>query len=124
MAIYFSVGRRGFYNTEAGVPIPEDAIEITEDQYKNFLFAMNTQNKILALDENGQLTLKPRKNDPISWEMIRQKRNRILSQSDYTQMPDWPGDKTSWKKYRQELRDIPQNFADTDKVVWPKAPSA
>lgn len=122
MKIYFSIGTDGFYHSESGVPIPNDAIEITEDQYKHFIYSMNHENKCLVV-EDGELVLKPRENK-ISWEMIRQKRNKLLSQSDYTQMPDWPGDKTSWSEYRQALRDIPQNFVDPNEVVWPKAPNA
>jgi hypothetical protein len=122
MAVYFSIISGGFYNSDAGVPIPKDAIEITEDQYNIFLHTMNTENKMLVI-EDGQLVLKPRQHQT-SWEMIKRKRNRILSECDYTQMPDWPGDKISWAEYRQSLRDIPQNFVDANKVVWPKAPNA
>jgi hypothetical protein len=121
MSLYFSVSRDGFYNSEAGVPIPDDVIEITEDQYNHFLFTMNQENKMLVL-EDGELVLKPRENK-VSWEMIRQKRNKLLSQSDYTQMPDWPGNKTAWAEYRQALRNITQNFIDANEVVWPKAPN-
>jgi hypothetical protein len=39
-------------------------------------------------------------------------------------MPDWQGNKSAWAEYRQSLRDIPQNFVDTNEVVWPKAPNA
>ena len=55
--------------------------------------------------------------------MIKRKRNKLLSQSDYTQMPDWPGDKTAWAEYRQALRDITTTFSDPNEVVWPKAPN-
>jgi hypothetical protein len=112
----------GFYNSEAGVPIPNDAIKITEDQYNYFIFTMNQENKMLSL-EDGQLVLKPRQYK-ISWEMIKKKRNKILSECDYTQMPDWPGNKIEWATYRQALRDITTSFSDPNEVVWPKAPSA
>jgi hypothetical protein len=122
MAIYFSVDSGGFYNSDAGVPIPNDAIEITEEQYNYFILTMNEENKMLVL-EDGQLVLKPRQHE-ISWDMIKQKRNRILSQSDYTQMSDWPGNKMIWATYRQALRDITTSFSDPNEVVWPKAPDA
>lgn len=40
---------------------------------------------------------------------IRQKRDKLLTDCDYTQMPDSPlseAEKDAWKAYRQELRDI------------------
>ena len=121
MTIYFSVNSDGFYHSESGVPIPNDAIEITEDQYNYFIFTMNTENKMLVL-EDVEFVLKPRLYKT-SWDMIKRKRNKLLSQSDYTQMPDWPGDKTAWAEYRQALRDITTTFSDPNEVVWPKAPN-
>jgi hypothetical protein len=122
MTIYFSVENDGFYHSDAGVPIPNDAIEITEDQYNYFILNMNAEGKMLVL-EDDELVLKPRQYK-ISWGTIRQKRNKLLSQSDYTQMPDWPGNKTAWAEYRQVLRDITITFSDPNEVVWPKAPNA
>lgn len=122
MTMYYSMSSDGFYNSEAGITIPDDAIEITEDQYKYFISSMNEEGKMLVV-EDGEFVLKPRQNT-ISWEMIKQKRNKLLSQSDYTQMPDWPGDKVLWAEYRQALRDIPSTFSNPNEVVWPKAPNA
>jgi len=31
-------------------------------------------------------------------------------------------DRVRWAEYRQQLRDIPQDFASPDDVVWPAAP--
>lgn len=121
MAIYFSLETEGFYNTEAGVTIPDDAIEITEKQYNQFLYAFNNENKKLVL-ENKKLVLRPRESS-ITWDVIRIKRDRLLSQSDYTQMPDWPGDKAAWANYRRKLRDITDSFNAPHEVIWPKAPT-
>lgn len=122
MAIYFSIKNEGFYHSDAGVQIPDDAIEITGEQFNQFLYHMNNENKMLVI-ENGELVLRERPIN-ISWDAVKQKRNKLLSQSDYTQMPDWPGDKKAWSEYRQQLRDIPQNFTDTSEIVWPKSPNA
>ena len=49
------------------------------------------------------------------WEALREKRDRRLSDSDWTQMPDCPlsdSKKAEWATYRQALRDIPQRFPD------------
>jgi len=48
-------------------------------------------------------------------------RNRRLSESDWTQMPDSPlsaTEKTAWKKYRQALRDM--EFSG--EISWPLTP--
>ena len=40
------------------------------------------------------------------WALIRNQRNQLLAQSDWTQLADTPVDKDKWALYRQELRDI------------------
>ena len=59
---------------------------------------------------------------------VRTTRNKLLSESDWTQMNDSPLDtagKTAWATYRQELRDLSDHanwphLADED---WPTKPS-
>lgn len=58
----------------------------------------------------------------MTWDMIRAERDRLLAASDWTQLADAPVDAAAWAVYRQELRDIPQDFASPDAVVWPSAP--
>jgi hypothetical protein len=57
---------------------------------------------------------------------IRNQRNQLLSESDWTQIPDAPSaKKAEWAAYRQALRDFPSTIVDPrDSVVWPSAPSA
>lgn len=121
MTIYFSLSTEGFYNSDAGVPVPPDAIEITKEQYETFLTSMNAENKKLVL-ENDKLTLVERESG-INWNLIRTKRNRLLKTSDHKVMPDYPSDKEVWSAYRQALRDIPQKYADPNKVLWPEQPT-
>jgi len=52
------------------------------------------------------------------WTDIRQQRNRLLSESDWTQLADSPADKDKWAVYRQELRDITTQ-EDPFSIVWP-----
>ena len=59
---------------------------------------------------------------PLSWDAIRGQRDRLLEASDWTQVADAPVDAAAWAVYRQQLRDIPQNFDSPDDVVWPEAP--
>ena len=52
------------------------------------------------------------------WTVIRQQRNRLLSESDWTQLADSPADKDKWAVYRQELRDITTQ-ENPFSIVWP-----
>lgn len=57
---------------------------------------------------------------------IRPDRNRCLSETDFLLLPDMIEKMTKdeiadIKKYRQELRDIPQNIT-TDNITWPDKP--
>ena len=52
------------------------------------------------------------------WTVIRQQRNHLLSESDWTQLADSPADKDKWAVYRQELRDITIQ-EDPFSIIWP-----
>lgn len=57
---------------------------------------------------------------------IRGDRNRLLAQSDYTQIPDNPNPKkTEWSTYRQALRDLPSTITGDPRIFndWPKDPN-
>ena len=66
------------------------------------------------------------------WNNLRIERDRKLSESDWSQLPDiqamrdeeW---KRSWKEYRQQLRDLPGAYQNTTTynlglVEWPTQP--
>ena len=55
------------------------------------------------------------------WASLREKRNRLLTQSDYLGLSDVTMPAT-WKTYRQALRDLPANTSHPSKVTWPSAP--
>ena len=58
------------------------------------------------------------------WKDVRAERDKKLASSDYVMMVDFPlEDKSDWEAYRQELRDIPQDFDDADDVVYPEEPA-
>lgn len=59
-----------------------------------------------------------------SWKNVRNERNRLLLESDWTQLPDspiTPEKKSEWQTYRQELRDI-TNQLDPKNISWPTKP--
>ena len=58
-----------------------------------------------------------------AWRELRLSRRRLLSNSDWTQVPDAPVDSAAWAVYRQQLRDLPATITDPRNVVWPEPPS-
>ena len=59
----------------------------------------------------------------LTWSEIKVERNKILQDSDWRDLPSYPGtDQTAWRTYRQQLRDIPQDYDNVADVVWPDKP--
>ena len=57
-----------------------------------------------------------------TWMLVRQKRSRLLSQSDWTQLADSPLDtqeKKEWRAYRQYLRNFTKLHND-DSIIYAK----
>lgn len=55
-------------------------------------------------------------------EIVRDKRNDKLSESDWTQLADSTADKTAWATYRQALRDVPSQAGFPWTIDWPTQP--
>ena len=56
------------------------------------------------------------------WAEVRQVRDALLAQTDWTQLPDVADNtKKLWTKYRQQLRDITQQ-SDPFAIIWPDQP--
>ena len=61
------------------------------------------------------------------WTRIRAERDRLLTSSDWTQNGDSPCtaiDKSQWRTYRQELRDIPKEQSSKtsyEDITWPSS---
>ena len=56
---------------------------------------------------------------------VRPERDRLLADSDWTQMLDCPlsqAQKDAWAVYRQSLRDLPLNITDPSNVIYPATP--
>ncbi|CAB4162840.1 Phage tail assembly chaperone protein [uncultured Caudovirales phage] len=62
------------------------------------------------------------------WNIVRIKRNKLLIDSDFSQLPDVQSNmsapkKAEWLTYRQYLRDITDTFSDPADVIWTTAPT-
>jgi len=58
----------------------------------------------------------------IQADEVRTQRDALLSQSDWTQVPDAPVDQQAWAEYRQALRDLPQQAGFPTEITWPVKP--
>jgi len=63
---------------------------------------------------------------PAEWWVERMKniRNNLLAQSDWTMHIDAPTDKTAWGAYRQALRDFPSTWEISETANLPEPPNA
>lgn len=120
MSVYFSELMQAFYATDVDYPeLPKDLILLTDKEHNLLWNRLNTGYSVSIASDGFSFTPKI---VTLSWNDIRARREGELARTDYTQMADWPGDKEVWALYRQELRDIPQNFSDPNEVVWPTPP--
>lgn len=81
--------------------------------------------ELIPVKENGVYTQtfsKIRLDIDRAGDNIRKFRDKLLSDSDWTQLPDSPVDKTVWAAYRQELRNISSQQGFPYNVVWPAKP--
>lgn len=55
-------------------------------------------------------------------ESVRTKRDKLLAETDWTQVADAPVDQEAWATYRQALRDIPAQAGFPWTITWPDQP--
>tara|TARA_R100001460_G_scaffold90018_1_gene131581 strand:- start:1812 stop:2135 length:324 start_codon:yes stop_codon:yes gene_type:complete len=66
---------------------------------------------------------------PTEMNVLRRKRNKLLSESDWTQMPDTSlseEQKTQWQTYRQSLRDLTNGITTYEQardIEYPEKPT-
>ncbi|WP_232569663.1 tail fiber assembly protein [Photobacterium iliopiscarium] len=94
-------------------------------------FTLNNMQYInISIDELDNYGLEPEYQKQlikdVIWEPTRLKRDRLVRDTDWTQMPDAPlttEKKAVFTTYRQALRDIPQTYDNPDDIVWPTKPT-
>ena len=61
---------------------------------------------------------------PDEWwnERMRLHRDRLLAESDWTQLPDSSADRETWATYRQALRDFPKTWTPGPEADLPETP--
>jgi len=127
MARFYSASMRGFYEDTVHPEMPADVVEISEQEFWA-LFDEQAAGKEIRSDEHGRpVAAEPTFNDAELLRQIRIKRDRLLRESDFTQIPDAPlsaEQRAAWQVYRQALRDLPENYAAApSEAVWPTPPA-
>ena len=76
--------------------------------------------------DNGQWKIElTEKGSEIAEKKTRNERNMLLTQTDWTQLPDSPLSeevKAAVQEYRQQLRDLPASITDLRTFEWPANP--
>ena len=93
--------------TKPNIQVDNEIREMTDKEYEELLASGWTIKK----NEEEQLTA-----------YMREQRNALLKESDWTQVADSPIDKQAWAEYRQQLRDFPTNWIPSDTVQFPDTP--
>lgn len=101
-----------------------EAVSISNEKAKQ----VDASSEPLFLVEGNLITLKEKlfKDNPEAIkESLRPERNRLLAESDWTQLNDspLPEDKVVvWAAYRQDLRDLTESINSKGEVEFPAAP--
>ena len=72
---------------------------------------------------NGEVTVE---DIPMTDEEARTQRDKLLADTDWTQVLDAPIDaetREAYRAYRQALRDIPEQDGFPESITWPELPS-
>jgi hypothetical protein len=70
----------------------------------------------------NELGLEPTDNNDILTARMKYYRDRLLVESDWSQLPDAPVDREAWATYRQTLRDFPATWTAGPEADFPDTP--
>ncbi len=63
----------------------------------------------------------------VTWDTVREQRNAMLLAAERRYNFDTPEPiKAAWRAYKQELRDLPEKYADLEdlsQIEWPQLPT-
>ena len=105
-------------------PEGREVFELTDEQAAQ----VEASSEPLFLVEGILLTLKAKlwaENPEAVKESLRPERNRLLAESDWTQLNDSPvaeDKRAAWAAYRQDLRDLTDDIDENGEVEFPVKP--
>jgi hypothetical protein len=134
MFVYYDTnGRITLVTTSTRFNSSKNFVEVEEQSTQNFSdFYVNSKKQLIEKPEkpsdNCFFDYKTKNwvEQDINVEQlalsVKNKRDQLLRDSDWTQLPDSPVDREAWGFYRQKLRDIPTADGFPTKVNWPNSP--
>jgi hypothetical protein len=124
---YWAPSTKGFYSSEINTNIPDDAVELTKE---NYLYLANNQraDKVISVVDGDVVFTDRVYTAEERSETIRSDRNILLFELDQI-----TGNPLRWAtftdaqrqqlaEYRQNLLDVPQQPTFPNSVVWPTKP--
>lgn len=127
--LYWSPNHRGFFDRSIhGASLPQDAVAISPEQHAALLHGQAVGQRIVTAEDGAPCLT----DDPITpsdderTRAARAERDRLLDSTDRWMWPDRPlteDQRAAWARYRQALRDLPQQAGFPTAVEWPEAPS-
>ena len=113
---------------------PNASFAVKGDSYEGIEWGeTNSQTKPTKEEVTAKLN---ELNDAEPYKLLREERNKLISETDWTQLKDIDLDiirERNWKNYRQALRDLPSKSnpkldgsgkLDMSSVTWPVKPSS
>lgn len=94
--------------------VSENEGVISISNWNESLGSEPTKSELENASEDAEKTVK--------FKSIREQRNQLLSETDWMTFSDSPTMSDAWKKYRQDLRDLPASNSDPSKIVFPTKP--
>ncbi len=118
---YFKNDTLQYTSTNVKFSAPKDFVIIESEEEPDLTKTYGlVDGKITVTGDAPTLTTEQR--TEVQWAEVRAKRNKLLTESDWTQLGDVPKEtKELWESYRQELRDV-TNQADPYNIKWPVPP--
>jgi hypothetical protein len=115
----------GFTRTDSSTFTPE---ELTAAEYTGPYTLPEYDSKTETFDWTGtEFVVRPYNSQEIEdqWKIIREKRDQLLKDSDWTQITDYPFEIPNveqWTEYRQTLRDLPETESNPFDIQFPPQP--
>lgn len=111
--------------------VVENIVEVENlDNIPSFIVG---EGQVIASDHTGNIgdtwngssydkpVIPDNRTDEEKWEVIREKRNKLLAETDFYALSDVTMT-TEMSNYRQALRDLPSTTSNPDDVVFPTKP--
>lgn len=117
----WSPSTQGLYLRAIAAHLPADVVMLTSSEY-NELLQRSSLGETPQLGKDGESVAYAKPTPPDPMIALRAKRNRLLDDSDWTQLADAPitaEQKIQAASYRQQLRDLP----DSGAVILPSPPA-